>query len=43
MDINDIEKNYEKMPDSKLIRIATSEAHGLRPEVFAILEKEIKK
>ncbi|MFM2387547.1 MAG: hypothetical protein RL660_2304 [Bacteroidota bacterium] len=43
MDIKYIEKNYESMPDSEIIRIATTDAHGLRPEVFGIIEKEIKK
>ncbi len=43
MDLKDIEKNYEKMSDDKLIRIATIDASGLRPEVFGIIEKEIKK
>jgi hypothetical protein len=40
-DLNDIAKHYEKMEDSDVIRIATQEAGGLRPEVLGILEKEI--
>ena len=43
MDLKDIEKNYEGMSDEKIIRIATTDAVGLRPEVFEIIEKEIKK
>ncbi|PWS29406.1 hypothetical protein DHW03_06200 [Pedobacter yonginense] len=43
MDIKDIEKTYEQMSDSELIRITTTSAQGLRPEVFGIIENEIKK
>lgn len=43
MDIKEIEKNYAKMFDEEIIRIATSSAHGLRPEIFRIIENEIKK
>lgn len=43
MDIKDIEKNYERMSDSEIIRIATTDAYGLRPEVFGIIENEINK
>jgi hypothetical protein len=43
MDLKDIEKNYERMPDYEIIRIATTGARGLRPEVFGIIENEIKK
>jgi hypothetical protein len=43
MDLKDIEKNYENMSDDKLIRIATTDAYGLRPGVLEIIEKEIKK
>jgi len=43
MDLKDIEKNYEGMSDEKIIRIATTDAVGLPPEVFEIIEKEIKK
>lgn len=43
MEIADIVKNYERMPDFELIRIATSDAQGLRPEVFEIIENELKK
>jgi hypothetical protein len=43
MDIEEIKENYEKMSDSKLIRIATQNAIGLRSEVFEIIEAEIKK
>jgi hypothetical protein len=43
MDIKTIEKTYEKMTDNELVRIATTSAEGLRPEVFSIIENEIKK
>lgn len=43
MDIKDIEKNYERMSDSEIIRIATTDTYGLRPEVFGIIENEINK
>lgn len=43
MDLKAIEKNYERMSDDELIRIATTKADGLRPEVFGIIEKEINK
>lgn len=43
MDLKDIEKNYERMSDNEIIRMATTNAHGLRPEVFGIIENEIKK
>ena len=43
MDIKDIEQNYARMSDSEIVRIATTDAHGLRPEVFGIIENEIKK
>lgn len=43
MDIKDIEKNYERMSDNEIVRIATTDAYGLRPEVFEIIKNEIKK
>jgi hypothetical protein len=43
MDIKRIEENYQRMSDSEIIRIATTDARGLRPEVFGIIENEIKK
>ena len=43
MDIKEIEKHYERISDDELIRIATTNACGLRPEVFGIIENEIKK
>lgn len=43
LDLKDIEKNYEKMPDDEIVRIATTNATGLRPEVYGIIENEIKK
>ena len=43
MDIKDIEKHYERISDDEIIRIATTDARGLRPEVFGIIENEIRK
>ena len=43
MDIEDIRRHYEKMSDSQFILILTTNAHGIRPEVFEIIEKEIEK
>lgn len=43
MDLRDIEKHYERISDDEIIRIATTDACGLRPEVFEIIENEIKK
>ncbi len=43
MDLKDIEKNYERKSDEEIIRIATTDAHGLRPEVYSIIENELKK
>ncbi|MES2478858.1 MAG: hypothetical protein V4561_07215 [Bacteroidota bacterium] len=43
LDIDNIANYYSKMRDQELIRIATQDARGLRPEVYNIVEKEIKK
>ena len=43
MDIEDIQKHYERMSNSQFILLLTTNAHGLRPEVFSIIEKEIEK
>ena len=43
IDLNYIAENYSKISDEELERIATTDAHGLRPEVYKILEQEIKK
>ena len=43
MDIKRIEENYQRMSDDQIIRIATTDARGLRPEVYGIIENEIKK
>jgi hypothetical protein len=43
LDINNIAEYYSKMRDQELIRVATQNAKGLRPEVFGIIENEIKK
>lgn len=42
-DIDYIAEYYSKMRDQELIRIATQDGKGLRPEVFGIIENEIKK
>jgi hypothetical protein len=42
-DLNSIAEYYAKISDGKLERIMTTEANGLRPEVFQILENEISK
>ena len=43
MDIEDIRKHYEKMSDNQFIRLLTTNAKGLRPEVFEIIQHEIEK
>lgn len=43
IDIKQIEKNYATKEDFEIERIATSNSKGLRPEVYSIIEKEIKK
>lgn len=43
MDINDIKKKYEEMSDDEFVRIVTTNAGGLRPEVFEIIESEVNK
>ncbi len=43
MDIKRIEENYQRMSDDQIIKIATTDARGLRPEVYGIIENEIKK
>lgn len=43
IDLKQIEKNYSLKEDYEIERIATSKSHGLRPEVFQIIENEIKK
>src|SRR5690606_20398575 len=43
MDLEDIRKHYEKMSDNRFIKLLTTNAHGLRPEVYEIIKKEIKK
>src|SRR5258708_5825218 len=40
--IDQLRKNYERFDDSKLIRIATEEAAGLRPEALALLVQILK-
>lgn len=43
MDLEDIRKHYEKMSDNRFIKLLITNAHGLRPEVYEIIKKEIKK
>ncbi len=43
MDLENIKRYYERISDDEIIRIMTTDAHGLRPEVFEIVESEIKK
>ena len=43
MDIKRIEENYQRMSDDQIIKIATTDARGLRPEVYGIIENEINK
>ncbi len=43
MDLKDIEQNYARMSDDDIIKIATTDANGLRPEVFGIIANEIQK
>jgi hypothetical protein len=42
-DLKLIAENYARMSDAELERIATTDTHGLRPEVYEIIENEIKK
>lgn len=43
MDLREIEKNYARMSDSRLIEVITTNAQGIQPEVVSIIENEIKK
>lgn len=43
MDLSEIEKNYERMSDSRLIEVITTNAQGILPEVISIIENEVKK
>lgn len=43
LSIEDIASNYARMTDETFIRIATQDAKGLRPEIFAVIESEIHK
>jgi hypothetical protein len=43
MDLGEIEKNYEKMSDTRLIEVITTNGQGIQPEVIRIIETEIKK
>lgn len=41
-DLQQLRKNYEQFDDKKLIRIASEEAGGLRPEAFDLLKQIIQ-
>ena len=43
MDLEDIAKHYEKMSDSQFINLITTRSAGLRPEVYDLINNEIKK
>ena len=43
LDIDNIAEYYTQMSDQELVRVSIQDARGLRPEVFEIIEKEIKK
>lgn len=43
MGLREIEKNYERMSDSRLIEVITTDAQGIQSEVVSIIENEIKK
>jgi hypothetical protein len=43
MDLTAIRKNYERLPDDKIIHIANYEAGGLEPAAIEILMEEIRK
>jgi len=40
--LDDLRKTYKEFPDDKLIRIATTDVSGLRPEAIQALQEEIK-
>jgi hypothetical protein len=41
-DIEELRKNYESFDDDKIVRVATEEATGLRPEALELLKQIIK-
>jgi len=41
-DIEDIRKNYEKLDNERIIRLASEEADGLRPEALDLLKQIIR-
>lgn len=43
IDLQFVQQSYQRMPDDELIRIATTDAHGLTPEAIAIVKEEIRK
>jgi hypothetical protein len=40
--IDELRENYKSFPDDKLIRIATTDVSGLRPEAIQAMQEEIK-
>jgi len=40
--IEEIRKNYQRLPDKKLLELASYDATGLRPEALQALKEEIK-
>lgn len=40
--ITELRKNYESLPDDKIIRLASEEARSLRPEALELLKQIIK-
>lgn len=43
MDFKSIEEHYKRISDEELVWIATKDAKGLRPEVFGIIDNELRK
>lgn len=41
--IDELRENYKSLPDDKLIRVATTDVSGLRPEAIQVLQEEIKR
>lgn len=41
--IDELRENYKGLPDDKLIRLATTEVDGLRPEAIQVMKEEIKR
>lgn len=43
IDIEYVQKTYERMTDDELIHVATQDAYGLTPEAMEVVKTEIKK